>query len=123
MAEQETNSSLFNKEGWNFDNKPNLILLICYGNHWMMATSRNHHPGTHLIHKVNMPYTQRGKNDCGLVALAYIESIFQLEDPSLIVYDQYMMRRAYNAFVDSDLSNLNVHMKNSMNEKNLYTQT
>ena len=57
-----------------------------------------------------MPYTQRGKNDCGLFALSYIESIVQLEDPSIIVYDQYMMRRAYNAFVDSDLSNLNVHI-------------
>jgi len=39
MAEQETNSSLFNKEGWNFDIKPNLILMICYGNSWMIATN------------------------------------------------------------------------------------
>ena len=39
MAEQGTNSSLLNNEGWNFDNKPNLILMICYGNHWMMATN------------------------------------------------------------------------------------
>ena len=54
-----------------------------------------------------MLYTQRGINDCGLFALSYIESIVQLKDPSLIVYDQYMMRRAYNAFVDSDLSDLN----------------
>ena len=45
-----------------------------------------------------MPYTQRGKNDCGLFALSYIESIVQLEDPSLIFN---------NTFVDSDLSNLN----------------
>jgi len=68
-----------------------------------------------------MPYTQRGKNDCGLFALSYIESIVQLEDPSLIVYDQYMMRRDYNTFVHSDLSNLNGHMKPSMNEKFIYS--
>ena len=52
-----------------------------------------------------MPYTQRGKNDCGIFALSYIESIERSFFNCLL-----SISIAYNALVDSDLRNFNIHI-------------
>jgi hypothetical protein len=146
MAEQEDDSSDFNRMKWTFENKENLILLYCHDSHWVAATNintivsnenliKNNKPifiydslnstnylngvqpillkmfpdkKLHVIHKVNMKYSQDGTNDCGLFALAYIESILNMKEPSLIKYNQGSMRIRYNEFIDSDLNNFNM---------------
>lgn len=55
-----------------------------------------------VIHKVSIASTQKGLNDCGLFALAYVQSLCKNQDPSLIVYDQEKMRTNYNNFIDSN---------------------
>ena len=45
---------------------------------------------------------QEGDNDCGLFALAYIESLCRGHEPGLIEYDQSHMRQAYNQFVSKE---------------------
>jgi hypothetical protein len=62
----------------------------------------------HVIHKVKMRYPQDGYNDCGLFALAYVESILNMTEPSLIKYNQRSMRIRYNDFIQSDLNNFNM---------------
>ena len=54
-----------------------------------------------IINKVHIYYPQVGSNDCGLFALAYIKSICELQEPSLIKYDQNKLRENYNNFVTS----------------------
>ena len=49
-----------------------------------------------------MNYTMASVNDCGLFALAYADSICNYSDPSLVVYNQHIMRNWYNNFIDSD---------------------
>ena len=57
-----------------------------------------------IVHKVSMNYLQISGNDCGLFVLAYIHSLLQTDEPSLIYYDQNTMRNNYNDFIDSSLS-------------------
>lgn len=52
------------------------------------------------VNKVTTYYPQNGSNDCGLFALCYVQSLCQLQDPSLICYDQSTLRSSYNSFID-----------------------
>ena len=49
-----------------------------------------------------MNYPMISVNDCGLFALACVESICNNWELSLIVYNQHTMRKVYNDFIDSD---------------------
>jgi hypothetical protein len=64
--------------------------------------------GTTEIHKVKMNFKQVGMNDCGLFALAYVNSLLEMRDPSLINYDQIEMRKSFNNFIDSQIFHLNI---------------
>ena len=46
------------------------------------------------FHKKVHVQKQEGDNDCGLFALAYIESLCRGHEPRLIEYDQSYMRHA-----------------------------
>ncbi len=56
----------------------------------------------HIVHKVVMNYPMISVNDCGSFALSYVESICNNWEPSLMIYDQHIMRSVYNDFIDSD---------------------
>ena len=43
------------------------------------------------VEKVYMYYPQEGCNDCGLFVLAYVQSLCQAQEPSLVEYDQNSM--------------------------------
>ena len=45
---------------------------------------------------------QEGENDCGLFALAYMESLCKNQEPGLLAYHQSGMRAAYNYFVENN---------------------
>ncbi len=46
----------------------------------------------HIVHKVVMNYPMISVNDCGLFALSYVESICNNWEPSLMIYNQHIMR-------------------------------
>ena len=52
--------SMQNYPTFNRANRPNELKSVLMN---------SYQPGTHVIHKVNMNYPQRGKNDCELFAL------------------------------------------------------
>ena len=61
---------------------------------------------------------QEGDNDCGLFALAYIESLCRGHEPGLIEYDQSHMRQAYNQFVSKERGMLHFRSTDRSKEKN-----
>ena len=105
---------------------PNLIFLLHSINHWIVLTnikkkicmyeSLNQDEYIEglkqffsimfpqkkkiVINKIWMKHLQRGSNDCGLFALAYINSLCKGREPSLIQYNQDTMRQNFNNFID-----------------------
>jgi hypothetical protein len=57
-----------------------------------------------VVHKVLMNYVQISGNDCGFFLLAFIDSLMQTDEPSLICFDQNKMRTNYNDFIDFTLT-------------------
>ena len=55
-----------------------------------------------------MKHRQQGSNDCGVFVLAYIESIINHLEPSLISYKQETMRTNYNNFIDSEFQDYKI---------------
>ena len=58
----------------------------------------------YVIHHVKMSYPQVSTNDCGLFALAYVYSLCNSQEPSLLFYDQDSMRSNYNKWIESDFN-------------------
>ena len=60
------------------------------------------------LNKIQIYFPQVGSNDCGLFALAYVNSICQYKEPSLIQYNQAMLRANYNSFVTNNELQFNI---------------
>ncbi len=91
----ETNKPIFIYNSLNHENNVNEIEFI-------LSTMFPLETNGHIVHKVVMNYPMISVNDCGLFALAYVESICNNWEPSLMIYNQHIMHSVYTDFIDSD---------------------
>ena len=62
------------------------------------------------VYKVHAFYPQISWNDCGLFALAYALMLCQLQEPSLVQFNQDAMRQSFNDCVEWNMLEINVKM-------------
>ncbi len=60
------------------------------------------------VHKVHSFFPQISGNDCGLFALAFARMLCEFNEPSLVEFNQYTMRKCYNDCVDNNMCDFNI---------------